>query len=236
VTSGTVSGGAASANFTLPASTPAGTYTIQAVYNPGTDFTTSSDSTHTLTVGKATPVITWANPADVPFGGALSNVQLNATASTPGSFVYTPPVGTVLPVGNGQALSVTFTPTDTTDFTNATAGVLINVLPALTPAGLTMTQTMVRDAGTNDVVVTLTLANAGTAPAASVQLNSAKIGTTSTTTPLPTAMPDVPGGGSSSIVLRFPGSVGAAGTRVVLSVSAVYSAGSFTGSARVVLP
>jgi hypothetical protein len=49
-TSGTVSGGAASVNYSLRAGTPAGTYTIQADYNPGTDFTGSSDSTHTLTV------------------------------------------------------------------------------------------------------------------------------------------------------------------------------------------
>ena len=50
VTSGTVTNGSASASFTLPGGTAAGTYTINAVYNPGTGFTGSSDSTHTLTV------------------------------------------------------------------------------------------------------------------------------------------------------------------------------------------
>jgi hypothetical protein len=236
VTSATVSGGAASVNFTLPASTPAGTYTIQAVYNPGTDFATSSDTTHTLAVGKATPIITWANPADILFGGALSPTQLNATVSTPGTFVYTPALGTVLPVGNGQTLSVSFTPTDTTDFNGATAGVLINVLPAPGPATLIMTPTLARDGGTNEVVVTVSLANTGGTAATGVQVNSATIGGTSTTTLLPAVMPDVPAGGSSSVVLRFPGSVGTAGSRVVLSVGGVYSAGSFGGSARVVLP
>jgi hypothetical protein len=108
VTSATVSGGMP--RRTSPAGRDgAATYTIQAVYN-AEPATTSSDSTHTLTVNKATPVVTWNNPADVTFGGALSAVQLNATASVPGTFVYTPAAGTVLPVGNGQTLSVAFTP------------------------------------------------------------------------------------------------------------------------------
>jgi hypothetical protein len=236
VTSATVSGGNASTNFTLPGGTAAATYTIQAVYNPGAGFTTSSDSTHTLTVNKATPVVTWNNPADVTFGGALSAVQLNATASVPGTFVYTPAAGTVLPVGNGQTLSVAFTPTDTTDYNNVPKSVLINVLPATSPATLILTQTLVRDTNTNEVVVTLTVANTGGTAATALQLTSAKIGTTSTTTPLPAAMADVPPGGSSSIVLRFPGTVGAPGTRPVLATTGTYSAGGFGGSARVVLP
>jgi hypothetical protein len=61
----------------------------------------------------ATPTITWPAPAAIPYGTALSSTQLDATASVPGSFVYTPPAGTVLSTGT-QTLSVTFTPTDTT--------------------------------------------------------------------------------------------------------------------------
>src|SRR5439155_8889963 len=49
-----------------------------------------------INVVKATPVITWSNPADIIFGTALDGTQLNATASVPGSFVYTPAAGTVL--------------------------------------------------------------------------------------------------------------------------------------------
>ncbi len=84
--------------------------------------------------GKATPTITWANPADITFGTALSGTQLNATASVPGSFVYTPAAGTVLNAGAGQTLSVDFTPTDTVNY-NSVLGtkVTINVNKA-TPA------------------------------------------------------------------------------------------------------
>jgi hypothetical protein len=45
-----VAAGAASASYTLPGGTPAGTYTIQAVFNGTTDFGGSSDSSQSLTV------------------------------------------------------------------------------------------------------------------------------------------------------------------------------------------
>ncbi len=76
------------------------------------------------------PVITWSNPADITYGAALGEAQLNATASAAGTFAYTPAAGTVLPAGTGQTLSVLFTPTDTAAYTNATATVTVNVLKA----------------------------------------------------------------------------------------------------------
>ncbi len=86
-----------------------------------------------ITFGKQTPTINWSNPADIIYPTALSGTQLNATAvdasSNPvaGTFTYTPPSGTVLSPGAHQALSVTFTPTDTTNFATASATVYINV-------------------------------------------------------------------------------------------------------------
>jgi YVTN family beta-propeller protein len=81
--------------------------------------------------GTAVPAtVTWANPASITYGTALSGTQLNATANTPGTFVYNPPVGTVLNAGNGRILSVTFTPNDTANYSPATATVTINVLKA----------------------------------------------------------------------------------------------------------
>jgi hypothetical protein len=78
---------------------------------------------------RTTPTITWATPANITYGTPLSAAQLNATASVPGTFTYTPPAGTVLGVGAGQSLSVAFTPTDVTNYTTATATVLITVGP-----------------------------------------------------------------------------------------------------------
>ena len=52
----------------------------------------------------ATPTITWATPAAITSGTALSATQLDATASVPGTFTYTPAAGTVLGAGT-QTLS-----------------------------------------------------------------------------------------------------------------------------------
>ena len=90
----------------------------------------------------ATPPITWATPAAITYGTALTAAQLDATASVPGTFAYTPIAGTVLPPGS-QTLSVTFTPNDTTDYTTTTATVTLTVnqvkptITWATPAAIT---------------------------------------------------------------------------------------------------
>jgi hypothetical protein len=78
-------------------------------------------------VDPATPVIMWANPADIIDGTALSSTQLDATANVPGTFVYTPAAGTVLPEGQSQSLGVFFTPTDSTDYSSVGASANLNV-------------------------------------------------------------------------------------------------------------
>jgi hypothetical protein len=90
-----------------------------------TDFTSASGST-TINVLRATPTITWANPADITYGTPLSAAQLDATAAVAGTFTYSPAAGTVLGTG-ARTLSVTFTPADTTDYTTATASALLAV-------------------------------------------------------------------------------------------------------------
>lgn len=78
----------------------------------------------------ATPSITWAAPAAITYGTALSGAQFNAAASVAGTFSYSPAAGTVLNAGT-QTLTVTFTPTDTTDYTTATASVSLTVNQAM---------------------------------------------------------------------------------------------------------
>src|SRR5205823_2413985 len=112
--------------------TAAGTYTITCSQPNGANPNYALVFVNgTLTIGKATPTITWANPADITYGTALSGTQLNATASVPGSFVYTPAAGTVLPAGANQTLSTTFTPTDTTNYTTANKSVTLTVNKAV---------------------------------------------------------------------------------------------------------
>ncbi len=83
-----------------------------------------------INVVKATPAITWSNPADITYGTALSPTQLNATAPVGGGFVYSPAAGIPLNVGNNQTLHVDFTPTDPANYNNASKDVSINVLKA----------------------------------------------------------------------------------------------------------
>ena len=86
----------------------------------------SGSSTTNWSITQATPTITWPTAAAITYGTALSSTQLNATASVPGTFTYSPGAGTMLNVGS-QTLSVTFTPTDSTDYTSATATMTFTV-------------------------------------------------------------------------------------------------------------
>src|SRR5262249_2562578 len=81
---------------------------------------------------KLTPTVTWPAPVDITYGSALGAAQLDATASVPGTFGYTPAAGTVLHAGPGQVLSVTFTPDDIADYVAVTSTAPINV-PKVTP-------------------------------------------------------------------------------------------------------
>jgi hypothetical protein len=67
-----------------------------------------------------TPVISWSTPQPVNYGTPLSSAQLNATASTYGTFTYHPDAGTVLPVGT-NTLSVVFTPSQPSYYTVSNA-------------------------------------------------------------------------------------------------------------------
>jgi hypothetical protein len=121
----------------------AGQQTLTATFTPTdtTDYTTAT-ATVTLTVNQATPVITWATPAAITYGTPLSATQLNATSTVAGSFTYSPAAGTVLGAG-AQTLTVTFVPTDSTDYTTAMASMMLTVnkaTPAITwvtPAAIT---------------------------------------------------------------------------------------------------
>ncbi|MBV8834121.1 MAG: hypothetical protein JO108_33390 [Acidobacteriaceae bacterium] len=105
----------------------AGAQTLKVIFTPtdSTDYTTAFSSV-TLQVNQATPTITWVTPTPITYGTPLGAAQLNATANVPGSFSYTPAEGTVLPAG-AQTLKAVFTPSDTTNYTSASASVILQV-------------------------------------------------------------------------------------------------------------
>jgi len=137
--------GDTSASFTGALSTTATTGSFVGYYSisQGTLAATGYYYIHTfngenLTVTKATPVITWANPADIFTGTPLGSSQLNATANVGGTFSYSPVTGTWLSAGANQTLSVTFMPTDMSNYTTASATVQINVIADTTPPAISI--------------------------------------------------------------------------------------------------
>lgn len=120
------------------APTNVGTYQAIATINDG--IHTGAD-TVTMTIIKATPTITWSNPADITYGTALSGTQLNASSTVAGTFTYSPISGTVLNAGT-YTLSTTFTPTDASNYNVATKTASISVNKAtatITLSGLSQT-------------------------------------------------------------------------------------------------
>jgi len=106
---------------------PAGVHTLTAIFTPeDTEAYTSERASVTLTVTKATPVINWPAPSPVTYGAALSSAQLNAVASVPGRFIYTPAEGEILSAGV-HTLGAVFTPTDGSGYSTAPAAVLFTV-------------------------------------------------------------------------------------------------------------
>ena len=75
---------------------PVGTWPLAVAFTPtNTAAYAGANGSTTITVTKATPVITWPTPAAITVGTALSSTQLDAApsfpgVSLPGTLTYTP--------------------------------------------------------------------------------------------------------------------------------------------------
>ncbi len=76
-----VIGGLATADYSLPAGTTAGSYTIQVEYSGTANFASSEDSSQSLVIGAANST-TFASPATTVYDAADHNVSLNATVTS----------------------------------------------------------------------------------------------------------------------------------------------------------
>jgi hypothetical protein len=126
--------------YTPPATTvlPVGINPLSVTFTPtNTSAYTTVTGTNSILVTQAAPILNWPTPAAIAVGTALGATQLDATATfqgatLPGTFAYTvlpantPAQGAVLAAGT-WTLQVVFTPSNTTDFTTATATVQIVV-------------------------------------------------------------------------------------------------------------
>ena len=136
---GIQNGDAITASFGCSATitSPVGGYPITAsLSDPGNKLGnyTVTNAGNTLTISPANQTITWADPAGITYGTALSGTQLNATVagvsggSAPGVLTYSPVSGTVLNAGLGQALTVSAVAT--TNYNAASKTVHIDVAKA----------------------------------------------------------------------------------------------------------
>jgi hypothetical protein len=118
-----------------------GTYPtlIQAVFRGDASHMARSKST-ALVLLHTTPAVTW-NPAPLVYGTPLGAAQLNAS-SVPGTWVYTPAAGAILPAGS-QTLTGSFTPQDPT-YASVTRTATVDVGKA-TPALALTAGTVVYD-------------------------------------------------------------------------------------------
>jgi hypothetical protein len=167
--------------------------TLSVTFTPTdtTDYATPAAATTTITVNQATPTITWAAPAAITYGTALSGTQLDASSAVAGTFAYTPALGTVLRAGSGQTLSVTFTPTDTTDYATpaaATTTITVNqATPTITwptASNLTYGQTLsssILSGGASTPAGTFTFTTTTTAPPVGTAAQSVTFTPTDTT-------------------------------------------------------
>jgi len=137
----TSAGSCSNTGATYKITSGAGICSVIASQAGNSNYAAAPTVTKSVNVSQATPVITWPAPAAIIVGNPLTSAQLDATASFAGSplagtFAYTPKLGTVLGIGANQTLSVTFTPTDTVDFTSAAASVQITVNPGTVSLGI----------------------------------------------------------------------------------------------------
>jgi hypothetical protein len=109
-----------------------GTGTCSLTAKWAADYTYKAASATQKTIAeKIASIVTWATPAPITYGTALSGTQLDATASVAGKFVYSPLAGKV-PTAGSQTLKVTFTPTAVKDYTTVAKTVTLDVTKAPT--------------------------------------------------------------------------------------------------------
>ena len=157
-----------------PTSTLAvGSFTITGTLAADTTYTTASN-TATLTVGQATPTITTVPTASaITYGQTLASSTLTGGAASfsgttvAGVFSFSTP--TTAPAAGTASYAVTFTPTNTTDYTTATTTVSVTtakatptITTAPTASGITYGQALASSTLTGGVASFNGTAVAGT--------------------------------------------------------------------------
>ena len=120
----TLSGG--TATYTTSTLTT-GTHSVIAAYTTNSSCNSSTSSTLTQTVNKATPTVSvWPTVSSITYGQTLASSTLTGgTASVGGSFAWT--TASTGPGAGTPSESVTFTPNDTTNYNTVSGSIAVTV-------------------------------------------------------------------------------------------------------------
>jgi hypothetical protein len=222
----------------------AGSQAISATWPGNVNFTGSNATGHQQVNGApVAPTLTWVLPATIPFGTPLGETELDAVATgtggavVPGTYLYTPTTGTLLGLG-AHALSVVFTPTDTADYTVASATQTVTVVAAAPTTTLALTSggTAVTTIASGSVLTLTASVGAPGIPVTTGQVNFCNaaattctdinlLGTAQLTSAGTATLRFVPGIGAHSYKAVFLGTkndVGSASAAATLTVTGTY--------------
>ena len=102
----------------------AGTYKVSALAQGSTTPVET-----TMVIAKATPSLSWSTNGKISTNLSLGAAHLNAQSSVPGSFTYSVTAGSKLSAGS-HAVTATFTPTDSTNYSGAATEFVFSVTTA----------------------------------------------------------------------------------------------------------
>jgi hypothetical protein len=216
--------GVASGTYTLPAGTPLGAYTIQAVYNGTVNYNGSTDSSQVLTVIQSGSIVTAAN-VGISFLEEGQTTTLTATITSPsgtvtqGTMTFTVLSGATV-VGSPVTVNVSLGSASTP-----------YAIPAGTPTGSYTIQAVYSGspdvAAASDLAHSLTIGNQTTTTAAAgTSTTYSGSGQTVNLSATVTGNPDVVNAGT--VTFTVIGGATVVGTPVSLAVSAGAAATAFT--------
>ncbi len=127
---GTVSNGIASVSYPLPAHLPVNSYTIAATYTDLDGSFNTATASGQLAITKTAPSVSvWPAASAITYGQSLSSSMLTGgTASVAGTFAFTNPA--TMPSAGTAQQSVTFTPSDSADYSTVTGTASVMVSKA----------------------------------------------------------------------------------------------------------
>jgi hypothetical protein len=210
--SSTLSGGTASVSgtftWTTQTTAPATGTSSQSVTFSATDSAdyNAVPGQVNVTVNKGTPAVSaWPTASAITYGQTLASATLSGgSASVGGSFTWTTP--TMVPSGGTPSENVTFTPTDTADYTTVAGSVTLTVNAAAPTVTVTPGSSSIAVTSPLSVMVTVSGAAGTTTPTGSVTLSGGGYTSSATALTNGSAQINIPAGSMTTGTITLTGS------------------------------